>query len=79
MLEAWQETERKNQVRVHLQSIGHPILGDKKYDSKENPLTRTALHAKVLTFQHQKTEQEVTFVTKVPEDFLKLFRQKSYN
>jgi 23S rRNA pseudouridine1911/1915/1917 synthase len=78
LLEAWQETERKNQVRVHMKSIGHPILGDKKYDSKENPLTRTALHAKVLTFQHPKTEQEVTFETKVPEDFLKIFRQKFY-
>lgn len=78
LLEAWQETERKNQVRVHLKSIGHPIIGDKKYGAKENPINRTALHSKVLTFQHPTTEQEVTFETKVPEDFLKIFRHKFY-
>ncbi|MCO6499740.1 MAG: RluA family pseudouridine synthase [Vicingus serpentipes] len=78
MLEAWQETERKNQVRVHLQSIGHPVLGDKKYGSNENPISRTALHAIKLVFQHPATHKEVTFETKVPEDFLKIFRYKFY-
>jgi len=78
LLETWQETERKNQVRVHLQSIGHSIIGDKKYGATENPIARAALHSKVLTFQHPKTEQEITFETKVPDDFLKIFRQKFY-
>jgi 23S rRNA pseudouridine1911/1915/1917 synthase len=79
LLEAWQETERKNQVRVHLQSIGHPIIGDKKYGAIENPLERTALHAIKLVFQHPTTFKELTFETKVPEDFLKLFRHKYLN
>ena len=78
MLEAWQETERKNQVRVHLQSIGHPILGDKKYGSTENPISRTGIHAIKLVFQHPTTHQEVMFETKPPEDFLKIFRYKFY-
>ncbi len=76
LLSAWQETARKNQVRVHLKSIGHPIIGDKKYDAKTNPLGRMGLHAKVLTFIHPTTAKEVTFETKVPEDFLKLFRRR---
>jgi len=78
LLEAWQETERKNQARVHLQSIGHSILGDKKYGATENPLNRTAIHAIKLVFQHPTTHKEVSFETKVPEDFLKIFRYKFY-
>ncbi len=79
MLEAWLDTERKHQLRVQLQSIGHPILGDKKYSSKENPINRMALHLRKLTFIHPSTQEEMTFETKVPEDFLKLFRFKFYD
>jgi len=78
MLEAWQETERKNQARVHLQSIGHSILGDKKYGATGNPINRTAIHAIKLVFQHPTTCEIVSFETKAPEDFLKIFRHKFY-
>ncbi|PCI99592.1 MAG: RNA pseudouridine synthase [Flavobacteriales bacterium] len=78
MLEATQETERKNQLRVHLKSIGHPILGDKKYESKENPINRTAVHLRKISFIHPATEKLMEFETKVPEDFLKIFRHNFY-
>lgn len=78
LLEAYLHTERKNQLRVHLQDIKHPIIGDKKYGSKQNPLNRTGLHLRKLTFLHPKTQEEMTFETKVPEDFLKVFRYKYY-
>ncbi|HRP61458.1 MAG TPA: RNA pseudouridine synthase, partial [Vicingus sp.] len=78
LLEAWQETELKHQLRAQLSAIKHPILGDKKYGSTENPLGRMAFHAKVLTFIHPTTHQEVTFETKVPDDFLMIFRLKYY-
>jgi 23S rRNA pseudouridine1911/1915/1917 synthase len=78
LLEANQETERKHQLRAQLKAIDHPIVGDKKYDSTQNPIGRMALHAKELTFIHPTTHKEVTFDTKVPDDFLKLFRQKYY-
>ena len=78
LMEIWQETERKNQARVHLKSIGHPIIGDKKYEATENPIGRMALHLKVLTFIHPTTKKEVSFETKVPNDFLKIFRSKYY-
>ncbi len=79
LVEATQETERKNQIRVHLNSIGHPILGDKKYDSKQNPLNRTALHLRRINFIHPASGQKMEFETKVPEDFLKIFRHKFYD
>lgn len=78
LLEATLETERKHQIRAQLKAMEHPIVGDKKYDSTQNPLNRMALHAKVLTFIHPATHKEVTFETKVPDDFLKLFRIKYY-
>ena len=78
LLEATQETERKNQLRVHLKSIGHPILGDKKYDSKQNPINRTALHLRRIHFTHPTTNEKMEFETKVPEDFLRIFRHSFY-
>jgi 23S rRNA pseudouridine1911/1915/1917 synthase len=62
-------TGRKNQIRVHLQDIGHPILGDKKYGSKQNPLGRIGLHALVIAFQHPLTGKEMRFETNIPRKF----------
>lgn len=78
LLEAWLETERKHQLRAQLKSLGHPVIGDKKYEATQNPIERMAYHAKVLTFMHPTTHKEVTFETKVPDDFLKIFRYKYY-
>ena len=78
LLEATQETERKNQLRVHLQSIGHPILGDKKYESTQNPINRTAIHLRKINFIHPATNENLEFQTKVPEDFLRIFRHNFY-
>lgn len=78
LLEAYQETERKNQLRVQLKSLGHPIIGDKKYEATENPIGRLALHLKQLAFIHPITKKEVVFETKVPGDYLKIFRSRFY-
>lgn len=78
LLEAHQETERKNQLRVHMKSLGHPIIGDKKYEATENPIGRLALHLKQLAFIHPITKKEVVFETKVPDDYLKIFRSRYY-
>jgi 23S rRNA pseudouridine1911/1915/1917 synthase len=59
-------TGRKNQIRVHLHDIGHPIVGDKKYGSKQNPLGRMGLHALVIAFQHPVTGKEMRFETHIP-------------
>lgn len=67
------ETGRKNQIRVHMKEIGHPIAGDKKYGAKTNPLKRLGLHAQVLSFTHPVTHEEMRFETKIPFEFKKLF------
>ena len=67
------ETGRKNQIRVHLQDLKHPIVGDKKYGSTSNPIGRLGLHAWVLAFTHPITNKKVRFETSIPSSFLKLF------
>lgn len=67
------ETGRKHQIRVHMQSINHPIIGDKKYGSTLNPIRRMGLHAQVLAFNHPRTGKSCYFDTGIPKIFLKLF------
>lgn len=64
-------TGRTHQIRVHMASIGHPLLGDSLYN--KNPGTkikRQALHSYRLSFSHPITGQELVFTAPVPEDFL---------
>lgn len=63
------ETGRKNQIRAQLSYIGHPIVGDKKYEAKMNPLNRLGLHATKLVIIHPKTKKEMTFLAKAPKSF----------
>ena len=67
------ETGRKNQIRVHMKDLGHPIIGDKKYGSTSNPIRRLGLHAWVLAFKHPVTGKKFRFETSIPGSFLKLF------
>ena len=73
LLEVELETGRKNQIRVHMQDIGHPIAGDKKYGSEISPIGRMGLHARVLAFIHPMSLENVTFETQVPKKFSSLF------
>ncbi|OCG06490.1 bifunctional tRNA pseudouridine(32) synthase TrmQ/ribosomal large subunit pseudouridine synthase RluA [Gilliamella sp. wkB178] len=56
-------TGRSHQLRVHMQAIGHPILGDKFYATPEafSMSKRLLLHAQLLTFNHPKTGESITF------------------
>lgn len=71
LLEVALETGRKNQIRVHMESIGHPIVGDKKYGATSNPLKRLGLHATTLVFTHPTTGKKMVFKSKVPKSFIK--------
>lgn len=73
LLEVNLETGRKNQIRVHLQQIGHPIVGDKKYGSQSSPIGRVGLHARILAFIHPATRKELRIETPVPRNFLAIF------
>ena len=66
------ETGRKNQIRVCFQSLKHPIVGDKKYNSKTNPIRRMGLHANKLVVLHPVTGKEMTFECDIPNSFIKI-------
>lgn len=69
LMEVKLETGRKNQIRVHMEVLGHPVVGDKKYGSKTRDIGRLGLHAKVLAFIHPKTEKLMEFEVDAPESF----------
>jgi len=71
-LELKLETGRKNQIRVHCQSAGHPIAGDKKYGARTNPIKRLCLHAHLLAFKHPLSKKQLKFESPIPEEFNKL-------
>ena len=66
-------TGRKNQIRAQLSNIGSPIIGDKKYNAKTNPLRRLGLHANKLVIRHPITNEVMTFESKVPSEFMRMF------
>lgn len=68
------ETGRRNQIRVHLSDMKHPIIGDKKYNSKTNPLNRLGLHANILKIVHPTTKKEMEFIAKTPYLFHNMFK-----
>ena len=75
LVEANIETGRKNQIRVHMQSLGHSVVGDKKYGATTNPLGRLGLHAKSIIFKHPKTGKVLSFQTEIPAKFSGMFKK----
>lgn len=77
LLEFRLETGRKNQIRVHCSSAGHPVVGDKKYGSSTNPIKRLALHAHFLSFIHPFSKKLMKFEAPIPVEFHKLFKNQA--
>ena len=67
-------TGRKNQIRVHLSEMGNPIVGDKKYKAKKNPIRRMTLHAYKLVFMHPYLSKLIELETKIPKQFEMLIK-----
>ena len=63
------KTGRKNQIRVHMKDLGHPVIGDKKYGSETNPIGRLGLHASRLGFIHPVTREKVIISAKTERKF----------
>jgi 23S rRNA pseudouridine1911/1915/1917 synthase len=69
-------TGRTHQIRVHLNSLGHPVVGDQTYGFKNSPVTapRLFLHAWKLKFHHPKTGKLVEFNAPLPPDLEKVLK-----
>lgn len=74
LMEVELDTGRKNQIRVHMKDIGHPIAGDRKYGAGHSPINRLALHAQTLRFVHPITHKEMNFSTPIPMRFRSLVK-----
>ena len=75
LVELQLDTGRKNQIRAHLEYIGHPIVGDKKYGAKGlAEVGRVCLHARSIRFVHPSTGEELSFGTPIPSLFNSLFQ-----
>jgi 23S rRNA pseudouridine1911/1915/1917 synthase len=66
------ETGRKHQIRVHCQAAGHPVLGDERYGSSEDPIRRLCLHAWRLELIHPFTGKLLCIHSAIPREFQKL-------
>lgn len=77
------ETGRTHQIRVHTSYIGHPIIGDEVYGggkttfekNNKSLLDGQILHAKILSFPHPRTREELTFECELPDNFKKLLER----
>ena len=76
-IECQLETGRTHQIRVHMSSIGHPLLGDEVYGSSKQPYKTCGqvLHAKVFGFIHPTTGKYMEFETPLPEYFEELLEK----
>ncbi len=74
LVECRLETGRTHQIRVHMTSIGHPLVNDPKYGSRKTPfgIKGQALHSRQLTLKHPATGEEMTFEAPLPEDVEKI-------
>lgn len=74
------ETGRTHQIRVHMEFIGHPLVGDPKYGNQKRNrfgdiLQGQALHAQVLGFVHPRTEEYLEFSAEMPDEMVRLIER----
>ena len=72
LLQVFIDTGRRNQIRVHLSERGYPIVGDKKYNCKTNPIKRLCLHANILEFIHPVSKKIVHIESTIPTEMKKI-------
>ncbi len=81
LVECKLETGRTHQIRVHMASLGHPVMGDKTYGVKKEKynLSGQLLHAKIVGFIHPITKEYMEFETDIPERFKKFLNRTVNN
>ena len=65
-------TGRSHQIRVHMDYIGHPIIGDSLYNKKSNLISRQALHSYYLKAKHPRTKKRIIFEAPIRFDMVEL-------
>lgn len=75
LLEATPLTGRTHQIRVHLASLGHPVVGDRLYSRRASPLARHFLHASLLGFHLPSSGQWMEFLSPLPPDLASLLQE----
>ena len=76
LVECRLETGRTHQIRVHMQYIGHPVVGDEKYSYRKTMKTGgQLLHAHQLTFVHQRTNETITVEAPLPTQFEEILEE----
>lgn len=75
LLEVQIFTGRSHQIRVHLEHIGHSIIGDSLYNEKSAYIERQALHSYFLGLVHPRTKMPIEFTAPLPEDMIYLIEQ----
>lgn len=80
LIECRLETGRTHQIRVHMSSINHPLLGDPVYGPKDkySKLNGQMLHAGVLGFEHPITKEYMEFKSELPDYFIKELNKLSF-
>jgi 23S rRNA pseudouridine1911/1915/1917 synthase len=74
LVEVRLQTGRKHQIRVHMQHLGHTVVGDARYGSGKKGAPRLCLHAFRLAFTHPRTGERLVFESPTPKLFTKLLR-----
>lgn len=77
LLEINIDTGRKNQIRVHMSESGYPIIGDRKYGSRNNPIKRLGLHAYKLKMKNPINNRIIEFISPIPYEFLNLLKSSN--
>lgn len=76
LLDVELDTGRKNQIRVHLAELGHPVAGDDKYGAGTSPIGRLGLHAYELTLNDPRSGKHLSFTAPFPDGFRRMFPQQ---
>ncbi len=74
LIQVFIDTGRRNQIRVHLSEKGYPIVGDKKYKCKTNPIKRLCLHANILEFIHPVSKKLIHIESNMPDEMKKIIK-----
>ena len=79
LLECRLETGRTHQIRVHMQYIGHPVVGDPKYGRLKpyfaHLIQGQALHSAQLSFTHPQTKEVLSFEAPLPQDMQSILKE----